>query len=44
MREDEVKVSVNSIEMFKTIKEYAHDEEAQVNKTYKIVEKMVHYK
>ena len=39
-KEDEIKVVVNSIKMFKAIKDYTQNEEAWVTKTkYKIVEK-----
>ena len=39
--DDEVEVVVNSIELFKTIKEYVQNEEAQINTKYKTVEKKV---
>ena len=39
--DDEVEVMVNSIELFKTIKEYVQNQEARINTKYKMVEKKV---
>ena len=39
--DDEVEVMVNSIELFKTIKEYVQNQEAQINTKYKTVERKV---
>ena len=41
MEDDEVEVVVNSIELFKTIKEYVQNEEARIKTKYKMVEKKV---
>ena len=41
MEENEIEVYVNSIEMFKAIKEYGQREKAQVSTKYKNVEKKV---
>ena len=39
--ENEVEVAVNSIEVFKTVREYVQNEKARINTKYKTMEKKV---